>query len=49
MTLCQFKQLELDEQVQATWEKGVHLYTRFTGMQAILLWQIDAFLRGDIL
>ena len=31
------------KQVEATWEKGVHLSTRFDGVQAILLWQIDAF------
>jgi hypothetical protein len=43
MTLFQFKQLEMNEQAQITWHKGVHLSTRFTGMHAILLWQIDAF------
>ena len=43
MTLFEFKQLDLDQQSEVTWEQGVHLSTRFHGIQAILLWQIDGF------
>jgi hypothetical protein len=43
MTLFQFKQLENNEQGEVTWQKGVHLSTRFSGLHAILLWQIDSF------
>ena len=43
MTLLQFRQLPPDRQTLTTWEIGVHLSTRFYGLHAILLWQIDGF------
>jgi hypothetical protein len=43
MTFFQFRHLPLDEQTLITWDKGVHLTTRFHGLHAILLWQIDGF------
>lgn len=43
MTLYEYKLLDEREQIEAFWDKGVHLAERSDGEYSILLYQIEGF------